>query len=83
MLIDSKRVNVVINRGDNKQGLGEAKEDSKMNKLHEQFLEECEQIANECEEEGYPNHGSNYDLRVTQLEKEYDDLYGDEWRYID
>lgn len=54
-----------------------------MNKLHEQFLEECEQIANECEEEGYPNHGSNYDLRVTQLEKEYDDLYGDEWRYID
>jgi len=36
-------------------------------KLQKEFDEECEEIALECEEEGYPAHGSNYDLRVEQL----------------
>jgi len=32
---------------------------------------ECEAIARQCEEEGYPSHGSNYDLRCAYL---WDDL---------
>lgn len=40
---------------------------------------ECEEIANQCEEEGYPSHGSNYELRCESVREEYwaqiDDLY--------
>lgn len=49
-------------------------EEEKLTKLErlKEFDEECEEIALECEEEGYPSHGSNYDLRVEQLmESEY------------
>ena len=31
---------------------------------------ECDEIARECSEEGYPSHGSNYDLRADEA-----------WRY--
>lgn len=29
-----------------------------------EFEETCDFIARQCEEEGYPSHGSNYELRV-------------------
>ena len=36
-------------------------------KLKEEFYRECDKIAEDCEAEGYPSRGSNYDLRVEQL----------------
>ena len=38
-----------------------------LDKLKKEFYDECDRIAEECEEEGYPPHGENYDLRVTNL----------------
>lgn len=35
--------------------------------LMKEFKKECEEIALDCENEGYPAHGSNYELRVSQL----------------
>ena len=41
------------------------------------FEDDCEEIAEQCEQEGYPSHGSNYELRVDNLLKEYQDEYPD------
>ncbi len=41
--------------------------------LEEQFREDCEEIAIECEEEGLPSHGSTYELRVADLRSWYDE----------
>lgn len=41
--------------------------------LEEAFIEECNEIALECEEEGLPSHGSTYDLRVESLREWYDE----------
>ena len=30
---------------------------------------ECEEIAQQCQEEGYPSRGSNYELRVEEARK--------------
>lgn len=46
--------------------------------IRKQFDEECEKIALQCEAEGYPSHGSNYDLRVDNLMKSYPELFGEE-----
>lgn len=35
--------------------------------LYKEYKEGCEQIAADCEKEGLPSHGSNYDLRAGQL----------------
>lgn len=40
-----------------------------------QFDEECEVIARECAEEGYPSHGENYELRVEALKEYYPELF--------
>ena len=45
---------------------------------YNQYLEDCCQIAADCEAEGYPSHGSNYELRVDALEEDYPDLFGDD-----
>jgi hypothetical protein len=45
--------------------------------LYDQYLEECRQISEQCVEEGYPSHGSNYELRVEDLEQYYPELFGD------
>ena len=37
------------------------------------YLEECEEIAEQCREEGYPSHGSNYELRCSVARKYYDE----------
>lgn len=44
--------------------------------LYKDFLEECEEIAEECVAEGYPSHGSNYELRVERLRESYPELWG-------
>lgn len=41
--------------------------------LEEQYLEECADIAEECEEEGYPSYGTNYDLRCADARSYYDE----------
>ena len=46
--------------------------------IRRQFDEECEEIALECEAEGYPSHGSNYELRVERLMESYPELFGEE-----
>lgn len=44
-----------------------------------EYLEACRQIADQCEEEGYPSCGENYEMRVEQLRKEsFPDLFEDE-----
>lgn len=48
-----------------------------LKELREQFEEECEEIALQCEEEGYPSHGSNYELRVEKLMESYPELFGE------
>ena len=40
-------------------------------KLLEQYDRECEDIAEMCEEEGYPGKGANYELRCSQAWTEY------------
>ena len=39
------------------------------------FQQECHEIAQDCVNEGYPSHGSNYDMRVDQLENYYDEMF--------
>lgn len=48
--------------------------------LAAEFAEELKQIAEDCEAEGYPAHGENYDLRVDNLMRDphYADLFEDE-----
>lgn len=46
-----------------------------IDRLWEQFNAECEEIARQCEEEGYPSHGSNYELRVDNLMESYPELF--------
>lgn len=40
--------------------------------LEKAYLDECEEIAEQCEAEGYPANGSNYDLRCAETRKYYD-----------
>lgn len=41
-----------------------SKEDiEKICKLESQYLKECDDIAEQCEAEGYPSFGGNYALR--------------------
>ena len=42
------------------------------------FQKECDEIAAQCVEEGYPSHGSNYDLRVEALKPYYPEIFGEE-----
>lgn len=52
-----------------------SKEDiDKICKLEAQYLKECEEIAEECEAEGYPPYGNNYDLRCSDARRYYDEL---------
>lgn len=41
--------------------------DEELDALMEEYRAACAEIARECEEEGYPSHGENYDLRCAQL----------------
>lgn len=46
--------------------------------LYAEYTARCEAIADQCEAEGYPANGSNYDLRVERLQADYPELFGDE-----
>lgn len=39
------------------------------------ILEELEECSNECVKEGYPSHGSNYELRASNIIKWYLEQY--------
>lgn len=43
-----------------------------------EYKAECEAIAEQCEAEGYPAMGSNYELRCSQLEPYYPEIFGDD-----
>jgi len=43
--------------------------------LLKMFREECAQISEQCEEEGYPSCGTNYELRVEGLWERYEQMY--------
>lgn len=44
----------------------------KICELEKQYREECKEIAEQCEAEGYPANGSNYELRCAEVRKYYD-----------
>lgn len=44
--------------------------------IDKEFTLICEGIAEQCEEEGYPSHGSNYELRASQ---EWEAMYSEEY----
>lgn len=39
--------------------------------LWREYYEECEDIAVQCAKEGYPSHGTNYELRCAQVYQWY------------
>lgn len=45
----------------------------KICEIEREYQEECEGIAKQCVAEGYPSHGSNYELRCENLRKWYDE----------
>ena len=42
-------------------------------RLRAEYAKECEKIADQCVEEGYPSNGSNYELRCADARKYYDE----------
>lgn len=47
------------------------KMDEVLNLIVNEYKAECEEIAELCEEEGYPSNGSNYELRIAGLWEDY------------
>lgn len=45
----------------------------KICELEKAYLNECQEIAEQCEAEGYPANGSNYELRCAEARKYYDE----------
>ena len=45
----------------------------KICELEHQYRDECEEIAEQCEAEGYPANGSNYELRCDDARKYYNE----------
>lgn len=45
----------------------------KICELEQQYQDECKEIAEQCEAEGYPANGSNYELRCSEARKYYDE----------
>jgi hypothetical protein len=37
------------------------------------WKETCAEISAQCVQEGYPSHGSNYDLRVEQARQQFEE----------
>lgn len=42
-----------------------------LDELWSKFDDDVKEIEEECEREGYPSHGSNFDLRYDDLVKRY------------
>lgn len=45
----------------------------KICELEKAYQDECQDIAEQCEAEGYPANGSNYELRCENARKYYDE----------
>lgn len=45
----------------------------KICELEKAYQDECHEIAEQCEAEGYPVNGSNYELRCSDARKYYDE----------
>ncbi len=45
----------------------------KICELEKAYQDECQEIAEQCEAEGYPANGSNYELRCADARKYYDE----------
>ena len=45
----------------------------KICELEKAYQEECQEIAEQCEAEGYPANGSNYELRCADTRKYYNE----------
>ena len=45
----------------------------KICELEKQYRDECHEIAEQCEAEGYSANGSNYELRCSDARKYYDE----------
>lgn len=58
--------------------LKEWAEENGLSDVYSQYKQECEDIAEQCEAEGYPGNGENYELRVESLRKDYPELFGEE-----
>lgn len=42
-------------------------------KLEEQYMNECAEISRQCEEEGFPGTGDNYEIRCAAARQWYDE----------
>lgn len=42
-------------------------------RLETEYAQECVEIADQCEAEGYPSMGANYDLRCENARRYYDE----------
>lgn len=49
----------------------------KICELEKAYQEECQEIAEQCEAEGYPSNGSNYELRCESARAYYDEQIAD------
>lgn len=61
-----------------RQSMAQANVYSKANidkicELEKAYQDECQEIAEQCEAEGYPANGSNYELRCENTRKYYDE----------
>ena len=77
-LEDSEKARVIVKIEEMRKSLMDAgyytKESvDKICELEQQYLDECEEIAAGCQEEGYPSHGDNYDLRCESARACYDE----------
>lgn len=54
-------------------GIYSAEDIERICKLETEYAEECQKIAEQCEKEGYPSNGSNYELRCESARKQYDE----------
>lgn len=57
-----------------KAGFYSAGDIEKICQIEAAFKEECREISEQCEREGYPSHGSNYELRCGNARDYYDSL---------
>lgn len=46
-----------------------------LTEVYNQYVEDCEEISEQCVQEGYPSRGSNYELRVEGLRQSYPELF--------
>lgn len=49
----------------------------KICELEKAYQDECHEIAEQCEAEGYPANGDNYELRCAEARKYYDEQIAD------